>query len=461
MAEGTLDSEHHDDEDSTSAGPARSSEGGIPRRRAVLIGTTASVLLLVCIPLFVWMIGVAEIGKEESWSNARRRFDDARVMIERLDDVPAEDNAAGPLVEALGERLLLNLPGKQEPPGQRDSAGVFVSRRAGPSGSSAQDDATWVGTNKAALELLREASQRKRLSFEAVLGSREWPLYVDTRVLREGLDCLLTSASGCLDRNRTSEALIDLVAAYRLARLVSQTLVIIQQAVAEGIEQRAWELFGRLLERPAPVAFWSEARAVIVDLPPRPSLDATALSLRYFAVSAAGESARTAGVSDVEPVENRTSAWFDEFDECCSLSGYGESMACMEKLEGALRSRLKRGRWALWMPGSPDAEILAAAGANILIVPEYRTLLARHWRSRVREDLLKLSLDILSRDERLERAELKSLVERVDDPFVEGPARMLENASWIVVYSVGLNERDDGGEQGADLSVRLSSRLFE
>lgn len=350
------------------------------------------------------------------------------------------------------------------------------------------DLARWLADNEAALEVVRQAAARPRYYLPLVSFS-DPPLLLDclfpnSAKLREVAKALCLRARLRCRQGRLSAAWDDVLTVHRLSRLVQQESLLISQLVAVAIDSLACDAGRRLATRGAADA--DQAQAALKDLQALPALrdivDAIDRGERFFMCDATMMLSRgtvslegmSGGVAqkpsrmervfanlDWNEVLRINNRWYDEMVRAMRMPRSAQREQAMGELHRKLIESMKLEtagavRIVLYrLGGWPTRKLLSRQIANLLmalLMPALERAVDIHQRGLMGLEVEKTALALACHKARHGRwpARLDDLVgesiQKVPtDVFTGQPLVYRIEGDGYVLYSVGINGRDDGG----------------
>jgi hypothetical protein len=373
--------------------------------------------------------------------------------------------------------------------------------------------AAWLDANEKPLALIIEASKRPR-RYDPLVGGARTPVIAALlpagSALRHASNALAARAMLRIHDGKPDDAWADLLACYRLARLAAQSTSTVDDAVGAGINERASSGTCALLSHPRlDVALITRMRAdfesgiLLPDLVEPVNIGERFVYLDFVRVVATYQPAtpdsvgksldylKKQGMTDLaswklvlEASGDRTIDWDTVLRAGNAL--YDRYAAAVRRPMGMERLRLVRKidesrSAASDGSGGEQAEDdresrarrLAAAFAAAYSTPLI-TIVGFSDRTAVRSMVTQLALalakyraDRASYPAKLDDLKPDYVREVPNDPFNDAPLHYRPEKDGYLLYSVGINGKDDGGlsyvdrkhdEDWDDIAVRMPSR---
>ena len=367
--------------------------------------------------------------------------------------------------------------------------------------------AGWLAANEKPLTLLVAASKRPRRYDPLVPenGSVIAVLLPAVSQYREAARALTARAMLRVDEGKLDEAWEDLLACHRLARLVGQGPTFIEGLVTIAMDRMACAGDQGLLQhaRPTPAQI-ARMRADLDKLPPLPKMvDKINLGERFVYLDGVGMIARegfgaltnlsydskpkslyeslmdsTAMTAiDWDQVLRMGNSWYDRMADAYGKPTRAERQSALGKIDGDLRKLTKEAKdWkslGLSMLGGPQKAISERLGQILvgLISPAVLAASIVDDRATMQFDLTRLAFALAAYHAdrgtypaRLADLAPKYVVEVPKDMFNASELHYRQEGGGYLLYSVGVNGKDDGGkgmddrkagEDWDDLAVRV------
>ncbi len=353
--------------------------------------------------------------------------------------------------------------------------------------------AQWLEKNEKPLELVMEATRRPTY-YSPLVGEEESALLIAVlfpaeQKVREVARALAARAMLRTAAGKVEEARPDLMACHRLGRLMSQGPMIIHRAVGGAITTIACQAHAALAH--AGNLTGEQARRFLHDLgqlpPIPPFVDKLNVGERYMLLDLASIGAREgpealASLRDEFPVPRQwlsrfswrlrppevdwdetlrvVNQWCDRVVEVTALPARSERRAAiakfehdLEELEKEIRSSIPRITLSSILSDSSRPRGRAIGQIFVVVMMAGVTAASRiDDRDAVQLSLSRtaLALAIYRADhgaypEKLPQLSPKYLPEVPRDLFADGPLRYQRQGSGYLLYSVGINGKDDGG----------------
>jgi hypothetical protein len=353
--------------------------------------------------------------------------------------------------------------------------------------------AGWLKANEEPLALLIEASQRPR-RYDPLLSDNEnmliaclLPAVQQSRVVAR---VLIARAMLRADEGKTDESWDDLLSCHRLARLVGQGPMLIDALVAITIDGMADEGDQCLLScanlKAAQIA---KMREDLDRLPPMPKMvDKIDVSERFVyldavscvarqgfgslsAIMGDGKNYGTAkslidmigSGADWNVALRMGNAWYDRIVDAYGKPPRTERKAALDKFDEDLRKMEKEaGDWktlALSVLGSGRQAISERIGQIFvgLFMPALTTCATAEDRTTMRFELTKLGFALAayradngSYPDKLADLTPKYVAKVPTDLFSDSDLHYKQEGDGYLLYSVGINGKDDGGKTYGD-----------
>jgi hypothetical protein len=408
--------------------------------------------------------------------------------------MPSEEDALAPLNGAANQtRMLAWLDterGEQSDAASNDDDGeltprieAILNRATSQPWTSDQVPplAQWVAENKKPLDWIVEGSSRPRyyVSSPTLLDKNHDPLL---RVLLPHVDAiqevgrsLPTRAMWHLGEGRPMDSWQDILALHRIARLVAQGHTLVEQTVAIGLADRAFESTVTLLDDASlTVEQARQFQQDLVSLPPFAAMTRALYGDRLMFLDAivheagdrrnrghsTSEFKRRAGLLSVVSIDwnvalRMGNRWYDRYVEASRLSSYAARAKAFDQIEtDARRLELMKDRrhWSTILFSRQSRSEVVASIYVSLMLPAGATLNEAEARTNNMLELLRLAAALARY-----RAEYRAYPEMLDalipsslsrlpvDLYNAKPFAYKRTTDGYLLYSVGENGRDDGG----------------
>ena len=367
--------------------------------------------------------------------------------------------------------------------------------------------AGWLAANEKPLALLVTASKRPRRYDPLISGDGSVIMILLSAVneYREAAQALTARAMLRVDEGKVDKAWEDLLACHRLARLAGQGPTLVEALVAIAVDGRACAGDQGLLQHarlaPAQIA---AIRADLDKLPPLPKMvDRINVAERFFYLDCAGMVARegfsslsvVAGggkregildslvdsaakmVVDWDQVLRMGNTWYDRMVEAYGKPTRAERQKALGKIDDDLRQLAMSIKdyesLGLSMLGGPRYAISERVGQIFvcLLLPAVSSAASAEDRGAMQFDLTRLAFALAAfrADRGTYPARLADLVPKYvakvpKDIFSAAELHYRPEGDGYLLYSVGVNGKDDGGkgyddrkegEYWDDLAVRV------
>jgi acetyl esterase/lipase len=353
--------------------------------------------------------------------------------------------------------------------------------------------AGWLAANEKPLVLLVAASKRPR-RYDPLISGDGSVIAILLPVLsqyREAARALMARAMLRVDEGNVDGAWEDLLACHRLARLVGQGPTLIDELVAIAVDGIAGAGDQGLLQHagltPAQIA---KMRADLDQLPPMPKMvEKIDVAERFMYLDCVGMIARrgvsslseltggsepksmvkslidsTAGaVIDWDQVLRMGNSWYDRLADACRKPTYAARQRALGKLDNDLRKLAAATKdWqslGLSMLGSGRNAISERLG-NVfvsLLLPAISSATRAEDRGAMQFELIRLAFALAAyhADHGGYPAKLADLAPQYvaqvpQDIFNASPLHYRQEGGGYLLYSVGVNGKDDGGKSYDD-----------
>lgn len=364
--------------------------------------------------------------------------------------------------------------------------------------------AEWLAVNEKPLALLAEASKRTKW-YAPILSS-------ENGVLLEMFDCFSPTIQAYREVARTLEARAmlrvsegnaekareDLLTLHRLGRLIGQGPTLIEVLVGITIDGVACKGDQTLLQHTRLTAMQGiKMREDLCRLPPMPKVaDKIELSERFFGLDSVLVAAREgpdflhkladgvepggmaetlvdsvhAAALDWDIMLRMLNSWYDRMADAASKPTRAERQEAMAQVDKDIRKLQKTAKdWmslGLSMLANPRKAISEQFGENfvVLFLPALSACTNADDRSAMQFELTKLAFALAAyraenRSYPVKLADLvpKYVTEVPKDIFNEAELHYRQEGEGYLLYSVGVNGKDDGGKTYTDTTEDIDS----
>ena len=360
--------------------------------------------------------------------------------------------------------------------------------------------AEWLQVNRDPLKLLQQAVQRPRYYSPLIATEKEAPLVsvllpglTQYRELARALSIRITMN---VSEGKIDEVIADSVTCHRLGRLIGQGPFLIDSLVAVAIDTMACHAdvmaahYGKLSL--AEIKAW---RKQLQGLTPVPSiieridigerfsyLDVTLGMVRFgpsglSQLDEMGESSENEktgfrdifskamlnSISDWDNVMRRGNGWYDKLATAGRKATYQERVAAFAEINQELEelakstSDLKKLALSLLAQGKKPTTVLSSQLSDILsslMLPAVGQATLAEDRLVMNNRLVEVALGLAAyrQETRQYPVQLEQLVPKYldkipEDLFSSKPVRYRRKTQGYLLYSVGPNQKDDGGQQ--------------
>ena len=360
--------------------------------------------------------------------------------------------------------------------------------------------AEWLQVNRDPLKLLQQAVQRPRYYSPLIATEKEAPLVsvllpglTQYRELARALSIRITMN---VSEGKIDEVIADSVTCHRLGRLIGQGPFLIDSLVAVAIDTMACHAdvmaahYGKLSL--AEIKAW---RKQLQGLTPVPSiieridigerfsyLDVTLGMVRFgpsglSQLDEMGESSENEktgfrdifskamlnSISEWDNVMRRGNGWYDKLATAGRKATYQERVAAFAEIDQELEelakstSDLKKLALSLLAQGKKPTTVLSSQLSDILIslmLPAVGQATLAEDRLVMNNRLVEVALGLAAyrQETRQYPVQLEQLVPKYldkipEDLFSSKPVRYRRKTQGYLLYSVGPNQKDDGGQQ--------------
>ena len=360
--------------------------------------------------------------------------------------------------------------------------------------------AEWLQVNRDPLKLLQQAVQRPRYYSPLIATEKEAPLVsvllpglTQYRELARALSIRITMN---VSEGKIDEVIADSVTCHRLGRLIGQGPFLIDSLVAVAIDTMACHAdvmaahYGKLSL--AEIKAW---RKQLQGLTPVPSiieridigerfsyLDVTLGMVRFgpsglSQLDEMGESSENEktgfrdifskamlnSISDWDNVMRRGNGWYDKLATAGRKGTYQERVAAFAEINQELEelakstSDLKKLALSLLAQGKKPTTVLSSQLSDILsslMLPAVGQATLAEDRLVMNNRLVEVALGLAAyrQETRQYPVQLEQLVPKYldkipEDLFSSKPVRYRRKTQGYLLYSVGPNQKDDGGQQ--------------
>lgn len=316
----------------------------------------------------------------------------------------------------------------------------------------------WLQANAVPLDLIEQATHRRKYYSPVVTHSGMIAAESTIQNLREAVRLLSTRAMWRLGSNNVEGAWSDLLACHRLARLAGKrSPSMLAFMVAAAMNSVAVGGDAALIEH---VMSAEQARQCIADfeqLPPFGSIvDVMNEGNRLVSLDATIQTSSQAQL-DVNTMLRRTNRMFDELIATMKLENPAKRRQAYKEIDKDFKTRVVKSRQPLrqiagFLSRSAATESVSDALLGLL-VPAYEQADAMQMRMRIHDDLVRIGFSLAAYHAEHQNYPqsldelVPSLLKSVPiDPYTEKPLIYKVQDDGFLIYSVGKNLRDDGGQ---------------
>lgn len=350
--------------------------------------------------------------------------------------------------------------------------------------------AGWLAANERPMVLLVAASKCPR-SYDPLIsedGQLIGMLLPTVTLYREAVRVLTTRAMFRVDEGKIDEAWEDLLACHRLARLAGQGPTLVESLVAVAVDSMACAADQGLLQHVRITAAQAaKMRDDLGKLPPMPKIvDKIVAGERLVFLDCVGTVCRK-GISSIaslldgpksdrgmvksmldvmlaasvdwDQVLRMGNSWYDRMADACRKPTRADRRVAMGKIESEIFKLAKKsvdlkslGASAL---GRPREEISRRMGELLLglFLPPLSRVADAEDSAAMRSELNRLAFALAayradhgSYPAKLAHLKPKYLTEVPKDIFIDAALHYTRQGDGYLLYSVGRNEKDDGGK---------------
>jgi hypothetical protein len=349
--------------------------------------------------------------------------------------------------------------------------------------------AKWLKANDGPLKLIVEASHRPRRYDPAPFDEQGTVIDVllpGAQQSREFARALTSRAMQRASSGKLDAAWDDLLACHRLARLIGQGQTVVDELVCYAIDHLACTADQGLLQHSKLTSAQAlKIRADLEKLPPLPStVDRIDVAERYLVLDSTARIAREGvqafgTLTDGQPIENKSglakmllsiadnsidwdvvlrsdNAWFDRLVEAWRKPTREERVQAIAAIDADIRVRTAKFRTDLWRAILNPRQVLTQSASDVMIgvmMPALLQVGNAVDNAHVRFDLIRLGFALAAyrADRGAYPATLADLAPKYigqipPDLYAAGDLHYQISANGYVLYSIGMNQRDDEGQ---------------